>query len=215
MVREKAVLAQKKPWGKPDEQCIAYCRNGKRCTGTIERPWSNRVNAAPVPYCKRCLNHGDGSLKVVKHPVCGKILIARHGLPKGYRIIYHGARRTSGRDDDKVDWDEDRTLWFYPEGSGRSNGYIDPTDYKGSTLQFAACVGPGELVNISQNNRGYGRKGHDYAGMEYVTRMPVPAGTQLVHDYGAEWWKDRPELKRGNVGTRKYPAPKRKKTTGG
>mmetsp|Transcript_69662 Transcript_69662/g.123328 ORF Transcript_69662/g.123328 Transcript_69662/m.123328 type:complete len:220 (+) Transcript_69662:62-721(+) len=208
----KKPIVQKKPRGKPDERCIAFCLNGRCCTRKIDRPWSSRVTAAPVPYCRHHAKHGDGAVRVASHPVCGKILVARHRLPKGYRIVYHGARRTSGRDDDKVDWDEDRTLWFYPEGreEGRSNGYIDPTSHKGSVLQFAACVGPGELVNIRQSGRGYGRRDGDYAGMEYVTTMPVPAGTQLVHYYGSEWWRDRPELRRCDVGTEKYPAPKRK-----
>ena len=39
----------------------------------------------------------------------------------------------------------------------------------------------------------------------YEASMSIPAGTQLVHNYGSEWWKDRPELKRSNVGTDSWP----------
>jgi hypothetical protein len=167
------------------------------------------VKAEPVPYCEKHLIRGDGALRVVNHPVCGKILIARHSLPKGYRIVYHGNRRTVGKDDHKVDDDEDRTLWFYRQPGDQINGYIDPTGCTGSILQFAGNIGPDESVNIRQSQRSYGRHNGDYAGMEYKTTMPVPANTQLVHFYGAAWWKDRPEIKRCNVGTKKFPAPRR------
>lgn len=49
------------------------------------------------------------------------------------------------------------------------------------------------------------QKTGDYGGMEYTATMAVPAGTQLVHNYGASWWKDRPELKRCDVGTAPWP----------
>merc|ERR1719265_619448 len=109
-----------------------------------------------------------------------------------------------------VDWDEDRTVWFYLYPGERMNGYIDPTGCPGSVLQYAGCIGPGEVVNITQNKRSYGLRNGVYGGMEYVTKMPVPKNTQLVHYYGSEWWHDRPELKRSDVGTKRFPAPVRK-----
>eukprot|EP00931_Biecheleriopsis_adriatica_P008012 TRINITY_DN109252_c0_g1_i1.p1 TRINITY_DN109252_c0_g1~~TRINITY_DN109252_c0_g1_i1.p1 ORF type:complete len:228 (+),score=11.99 TRINITY_DN109252_c0_g1_i1:31-684(+) len=208
-IQGRAVTKQVKPRGKADTHCIAHCRNGKPCNRPIACEWSNRVKAEPVPYCEKHRRCGDGALRVVSQPVCGKILIARHSLPQGYRIVYHGVRRTMFKDDHKLDRDEDRTLWFYRYPAGQANGYIDPTGCTGSILQYAGCVGPNELVNISQSKRSYGRRNGDYAGMEYKTTMPVPANTQLVHFYGAAWWRDRPELKRCNVGTKRFPAPKR------
>ena len=165
-------------------------------------PFSAKHKTSPVPYCEKHLRWGDGAFKVHKHPKgYGKILVARYNLPKGYRMVYHGVRKTTGQDAD-LDPDEDRTLWFYPgNDSERVNGYIDPSPCPGSVLQFAANGGPGEVANIRQSNRGFGRRNGDYAGMEYVSTMPIPAGWQLVHNYGSEWWKDRPEIVRSNVGT--------------
>eukprot|EP00434_Breviolum_minutum_P007972 symbB.v1.2.007029.t3/scaffold428.1/size206322/4 len=142
----------------------------------------------------------------------GKILVARFNLPKGYRMVYHGLRRSTGSDHD-LDPDEDRTLWFYPTPGGDVNGYLDPTTCSGSLLQFAANGGPGEVANLRQNDRAFGYRNGAYGGMEYEAKMWIPAGTQLVHHYGSSWWKDRPELTRCNVGTDRFPAPKRKDVT--
>ncbi|CAJ1382332.1 unnamed protein product [Effrenium voratum] len=206
--RAPTLTVQKKPHGKPDAQCIAHCTNGRRCNGRIEP----QKRGQPMPYCRKHLRAGDGALKVYQHPKgYGKILVARFNLAKGYRMVYHGHRKTTGtHHDDELDPDEDRTLWFYPDGQGRVNGYIDPTGCPGSVLQFAANCGPKEVVNLRQSNRAFGARDGDYGGMEYTATMAVPAGTQLVHNYGASWWKDRPELKRCDVGTDRFPAPKRK-----
>ena len=115
-------------------------------------------------------------------------------------MVYHGVRRTSGQDPE-LDDDEDRTLWFYPGNGGQVNGYIDPSSCPGSVLQFAANGGPSEVSNIRQSDRGFGARNGNYGGMEYVASMPIPAGWQLVHNYGSEWWKDRPEIVRCDVGT--------------
>eukprot|EP00435_Cladocopium_sp_Y103_P040584 s1003_g11.t1 len=105
--------------------------------------------------------------------------------------------RVEGNDPD-LDPDEDRTLWFYPAPSFEVNGYLDPSLCPGSVLQFAANGGPQEVANIRQNDRSFGHRNGSYGGMEYEATMSIPAGTQLVHNYGSEWWKDRPELQRSN-----------------
>ena len=163
--------------------------------------FTSKHKATPVPYCEKHLELGDDALKVYMHPKgFGKILVARFNLPKGYRMVYHGVRRSTGSDDD-LDPDEDRTLWFYPTPGGDVNGYLDPTNCPGSVLQFAANGGPGEVANLKQNDRAFGYRNGAYGGMEYEAKMWIPAGTQLVHHYGSSWWKDRPELTRCNVGT--------------
>jgi hypothetical protein len=53
------------------------------------------------------------------------------------------------------------------------------------------------------------RNGH-LGGLEFITLEPIKKNTQLVHWYGAGWFKDR-GLKRTDVGTERYPAPKRLK----
>jgi len=163
--------------------------------------FTSKHKATPVPYCEKHLKLGDDALKVYMHPKgFGKILVARFNLPKGYRMVYHGLRRSTGSDAD-LDPDEDRTLWFYPTPGGDVNGYLDPTTCSGSLLQFAANGGPGEVANLRQNDRAFGYRNGAYGGMEYEAKMWIPAGTQLVHHYGSSWWKDRPELTRCNVGT--------------
>ncbi|CAK9026445.1 Hypothetical protein (Fragment) [Durusdinium trenchii] len=100
------IAAQKKPHGKPDTQCIAHCLSGLRCTRQIEMPFSAKHKTSPVPYCEKHLRWGDGAFKVHKHPKgYGKILVARYNLPKGYRMVYHGVRKTTGQDAD-LDPDE-------------------------------------------------------------------------------------------------------------
>lgn len=120
-------------------------------------------------------------MKLARHPQCGRILVARHDLPKGYRLVYHGVRR-SVRDLHSVDAEEDRTIWFYPDE--KVNGFLDPAGIYGCVMQFAACTGPGELANLKQSGRTYGGRGCKYGGVEYITKMPVPKGSQLVHWYG-------------------------------
>ena len=63
----------------------------------LRTSFSTRHKACPVPYCERHLKSGDDALKVYQHPKgFGKILVARFNLPKGYRMVYHGLRQTTG-----------------------------------------------------------------------------------------------------------------------
>ena len=54
----------------------------------------------------------------------------------------------------------------------------------------------------------FGLRNGDIGGLEFVTLVPVPKNTQLVHWYGSDWWEVR-GLKRQDVGTKRYPAPLR------
>ena len=53
-------------------------------------------------WCKK----GDGALKVVKHPIAGKCLVARFHLPAKYKIVFHGKRGPCRK--------EDRAISYYP-----------------------------------------------------------------------------------------------------
>jgi hypothetical protein len=56
---------------------------GVRCASILSHPDPARKPfRAQVPYCAKHRAQGDGALKVVEHPLCGKILVARHALPK-------------------------------------------------------------------------------------------------------------------------------------
>ncbi len=55
-------------------QCWAHTKKGSRCTMMVS---SREGEPVPVPYCKVHMKSGDGALKVVKHPIAGKCLVAR------------------------------------------------------------------------------------------------------------------------------------------
>ena len=54
----------------------------------------------------------------------------------------------------------------------------------------------------------FGLRNGDLGGLEFVTLVPVPKNTQLLHWYGSGWWEER-GIKRADVGTKRYPAPLR------
>ena len=56
----------------------------------------------------------------------------------------------------------------------------------------------------------WGNRNGKTGGLEFVTLEKVPKNTQLCHWYGAGWWSAR-DVKRKDVATKKYPAPKRLK----
>ena len=55
-------------------QCWAHTKRGNRCTKFVS---SREGEPVPIPYCSIHLKSGDGCLKVVKHPLIGKCLVAR------------------------------------------------------------------------------------------------------------------------------------------
>lgn len=75
-------------------------------------------------------------------------------------------------------------------------------------IQYAACPGPGERQNMRSTFQYYGLRNGIIGGLEFVTLEEVPRGTQLLHWYGSSWWSSR-GIKRQDVGTKRYPAPRR------
>ncbi len=55
-------------------QCWAHTKKGSRCAMMVS---SREGEPVPIPYCKVHMKSGDGALKVVKHPIAGKCLVAR------------------------------------------------------------------------------------------------------------------------------------------
>ena len=54
----------------------------------------------------------------------------------------------------------------------------------------------------------YGQRNGELCGLEFVTTRPIAQNEQLTHWYGPGWFKVR-EIKRTDVGTKRYPAPRR------
>ena len=117
---------------------------------------------------------GDEAFQVVEHDehpeIFGKILIARHPIPKNYRLVYWGALRR-GSDVKIGDAGEDHMIDFCPNPySDQSRGTIDPTRHKGAIAQFAATNGPGELISMTPEYGSfgdYGKKRTACAGRTY------------------------------------------------
>ena len=87
------------------------------------------------------------------------------------------------------------------------NGVLNP-GRTGDIIQYAGCPGPNEKQNMRSTFQYYGLRNGIIGGLEFVTLMPIPKNTQLLHWYGSGWWNER-GIKRQDVGTKKYPAPLR------
>uniref|UniRef100_A0A7S2U733 SET domain-containing protein n=1 Tax=Attheya septentrionalis TaxID=420275 RepID=A0A7S2U733_9STRA len=204
----------KKDGGVLQVQCWAHTRGGVRCKAQVAP--RDDGEPIPIPYCDRHLHSGDGAVKVVSHPFAGKCLVARFDLPSKYRIAFWGKRGPCRSCDN-----EDRSISFYPpnkvtgknvddDGNVKTNNYngiLDPSG-TGDLIQYAACPGPTERQNMKSTFRYWGIRNGSIGGLEFVTLEPIPANTQLCHWYGPGWWSAR-GIKRRDVGTGKYPAPKR------
>lgn len=86
-------------------------------------------------------------------------------------------------------------------------GVIDPTLHQGSVMQCAGHPGPDEARNLAWGKEHFGKRYDDVVGRELRLCQPVPAGHQVVLNYGADWMEARPGIPYGNIGTKKYPAP--------
>ena len=211
-------LIDLKPQGRafPHEpvQCWAHSKTGNRCSKLIQ---SREGEPIPIPYCDIHLTAGDGALKKVSHPFAGHCLIARHDLPKNYRMVLWGYRGRCNPCDM-----EDRSVSFYPPNvkTGQNyipftqtlkinnyNGVINP-HHTGDLLQYASCPGPTERQNMRSTFQYFGLRNGTMGALEYVTLEHIPKNTQVCQWYGSGWWSAR-EIKRLDVGTIKYPAPKR------
>ena len=190
--------------------CWATNRQGKPCG----KPSCKSAEASGIPYCSRHLRVGDEAFFPVDHDerpdIFGKILVCRFPIPKNYKLIYWG---NLCRDHEVPKSAEDHTIQFCPNVySDMSRGTIDPTPYKGSVAQFAATVGPGELITMTPEYRHFGDYGKNRtarAGRVYRFTRDVPAGHQVTHDYGSGWMDDR-DIKTLCAGTAKYPILRRK-----
>jgi hypothetical protein len=212
--KDVSITPQARPKPNAKLQCWAHHRSGTRCTASVT---SREGEPIPIPYCDRHLKTGDGALKVVHHPFAGKALVARFDLPAKYRMAYWGKRGRCLPCDE-----EDRAISFYPPNpvtgsnidpkveGGRTlktnnyNGVLNPGD-TGDIIQYAACPGPNERQNMRSTFQYFGKWNGEIGGLEFVTLEAVPKNTQLLHWYGADWWKQR-DLKRRDVGTKRYPA---------
>jgi hypothetical protein len=212
--KEVLVLAQKPATKHHSVQCWALKRTGKRCQAIVQPREGEPI---PVPYCGMHLKSGDYALKMVSHKLAGKCLVARFDLPIRYRMAFYGIRGKCAPADK-----EDRSISFYPPhpltGSNcypntrtlkrnNYNGVLNP-EGTGDILQYAACPGPTERQNIKSTFRYWGVRNGHMGGLEFITLEPIPKNTMLCHWYGAGWWASR-GIQRCDIGTKKYPAPKR------
>ena len=160
-----------------------------------------------LPYCAEHLERGDEALRVVKHPVFGdKILIATRDLPKGYKTVYFGERKT---------WREcgragrDHAMHFRSGG-----GVIDPCPLgDAAQLQFMSNPGPNEVSNNRSTNVFFGDTRcpkRTLVGREFILSRDVKKGAQLLQWYGADWFNSR-DIKRLDVGCDVYPAERKKR----
>jgi hypothetical protein len=212
-----SILPQKRATLLDPVQCWAHSRGGVRCQALVK---SREGEPIPIPYCRAHLRAGDGAVRVVKIQGEEKCLVARHDLPKNYRLAFWGQRGKCPTSDK-----DDRAISFYPPdartGKNRDengvlrthnyNGALNP-DKTGDVIQYAACPGPTERQNMRSTFQYWGVRNGQMGGLEFVTLEAIPKNTQLCHWYGNGWWSAR-DIKRRDVGTNKFPAPKRMKKT--
>ncbi|CAE7483363.1 unnamed protein product [Symbiodinium necroappetens] len=179
--------------------CIATYRTGKPCS-------IPRVSKL-MPYCGKCMRTGDPSLKAVKHPRFGKILIAKRNLPKGYYVAWWGnllPKKKIARK--RMEWALETT-----------KGMVDAVPYDGSQLKYCACVGPNELptIDFAPNSDVLLNRGEDKAAVMFRTLRPIPRNWQVDMMYNKdekstdEFFQEQ-GICRGDVGTKRYPALRKK-----
>lgn len=180
--------------------CISTLLSGEPCPGKI-------AENDFVPYCASCRKTSDPSVKVTDHPKFGKILVAARDLPAGYRMAWWGTRTTKKEiPEAHMEWALDTPV-----------GLIDARPHQGgSFLQFSACPGPNELTTVWMGpNTDLLMKKAPKTCMLFSTRMPVPKNHHLAMMYNEsvkttdEFFAER-GLVRGDVGTTKFPALRKK-----
>ena len=196
-------------------QCWAHCHSGKRCLNIVK---SREGEPIQIPYCDLHLRSGgDSALKVVNHSIAGKCLVAKFDLPAKYRIVFVGKRGRCATSDK-----EDRSLSYYPPNPQTGSNYYPSTriqkinNYNGvlnpkdtlDKMQYAACPGPNERQNCRSTFRYFGLRNGKLGGLEFTTTEQVPKNTMICIWYGSGWWSAR-DIKRTDVGSNKFPAPKR------
>ena len=180
------------------EYCWAMDKSGTPCKKKTQKK-------CPVPYCSKHLRCGDDAFSTREHPLgIGKILIASFDLPKNYKMVYFGTRKPV-RKLNKLRKDYMLSFW-------RGGGVIDPQDCPvSSKLQYMSNPGPQERSNVTCTNRMFGdTRDEGIVGREYKTTEFIPKGTQMLQFYGPQWFASR-DIEKINVGTKKYPAPLKRK----
>eukprot|EP00397_Hematodinium_sp_SG-2012_P010267 GEMP01010376.1.p1 GENE.GEMP01010376.1~~GEMP01010376.1.p1 ORF type:complete len:428 (+),score=64.22 GEMP01010376.1:351-1634(+) len=178
--------------------CLATFLNGTPCC-------SPAFNAY-VPYCKKHMDNGDPSIKVVKHPKFGKMLVAVRDLPGKYYMALYGNRKN------KKDVSDANMNWAFETAS---SGFIDPDGYE-SQVKYCQCPGPHEVVTVTFAAKSELVSMKSPTGsMIFITNRPVPKNYQLVMMYNDsekstnEFFADR-NIKRCDVGTPEYPCMRKK-----
>jgi len=161
-----------------------------------------------MPYCKKCFQAGDPSLKAVKHPRFGMILIAMRDIPKGYYAGWWGKllKKKSEMPKPHMEWALETT-----------KGMVDAVPYKGSLLQFCACPGPNEVptIDFAPNSDCILQRGQQFGCAIFRTLKPVPRNHQVDMMYNKDekstdvFFREQ-GIKRADVGTEKYPALRKK-----
>ena len=77
--QKKAIRKSQQEQQEQQEQqkvrCWAHTKSAQnRCNNYVI---SREGEPFPIPYCEVHMKSGDGALKVVKHPIAGKCLVAR------------------------------------------------------------------------------------------------------------------------------------------
>ena len=184
------------------EYCWATRVSGEVC-GERSEPGSS------LPYCATHRARGDEAFKIVAHPTLdGKILVATRDVPRGYKTVYWGERK-SWRECGRAG--RDHAMNFRSGG-----GVIDPTPCGvSSQLQFMSNPGPNEVVNNRSTNVCFGDtrcpKG-TIVGREFMLCRAVKKDEQLTQWYGAEWFHSR-GIVRLDTGTAEHPAPRKRVKT--
>jgi len=155
------------------------------------------------------MKSGDPSLKVVKHPRFGKILVTKRTLRKGYYVSWWGNLLKRKRDmpDKHMEW-----------ALETNKGMIDAVPHKGSLLQFCACPGPNEVptIDFAPNSDILLKRGQDMGAVIFKTLRDIPKGYQVDMMYNKderttdEFFKEQ-GIVRGDVGTKTYPALRKSK----
>lgn len=88
---------------------------------------------------------------MVPHPRAGHVLVANFQIPKGYKTVFWGTRKTWKATENTEG--EDYAMCFRSNG-----GVIDPTTHKlGSQMQFMSNPGPNERQNMRSTNEFFGK----------------------------------------------------------
>lgn len=113
-----------------------FCCSKKKTKKYIKLYWLQPWACQTIFYVQVCIQNqgmmkGDPSLKAVKHPKFGKILVATRNLPKGYYAAWWGKLCPKKQVPFK------RMEWALET----SKGMVDAIPYKGSQLKYCACPG--------------------------------------------------------------------------